>query len=119
MSTIEFPFNALTAIPPFSLPAEDNILRNEAEAGVVLTRKRYTKTRKTFTIKWCGNDADFATAENFFYNSIDSGVKSFHMVVLNVNKVILFDGNVKLVKPYVPTYNGLGTWEFEYTVREE
>ena len=118
MSTIEFPFNHLCPIPSYSLAAEDNLLRNEADAGVVITRKRYTKTRKAFTVKWNGNDNDFATAENFFYNTINSGVDSFYMVIRNVNQNILFKGIVQLTKPYVPTYNGLGTWEFEYSVRE-
>ena len=115
---IEFIFNNKTAFPPYSLPYEDNIIRSNTENGCVHTRKRYTKTRKEFTIKWQGNDDDYEAAEDFYSSALAGGVNSFNLIVLNVFNKVLFSGSVKLTKPYVPTYNGLGTWEFEYSFRE-
>ena len=116
---IEFPFNDRTPVPPFSIPPEDNLLRSKMDAGVIIQRKRYTKARREFTIRWQGTDEDFDKAEEFYYNTLDGGVASFHLIVRNILGKIIFNGNVLLTKPYVPTYNGIGTWEFEYAFVEK
>ena len=116
---IEFIFNNSTPIQNFEIkPSSDSIVTSSIEDGYNVSRKRYTRSIREFTVKWAGTDADFVAAEEFYYNTTSCGSLPFFLQIKNILGFTLFSGNVILSAPYSPSYQGIGTWEFTFQFRE-
>lgn len=48
----DFPTLSIPPIFPIEIEREDNVIRSQSEAGYELTRPRWTRIRKTFTVKY-------------------------------------------------------------------
>ena len=74
-------FPTLTAQPiyPLSQQREDAVIRNSSESGYVLTRPRFTRSRRSFDVVYNGmSSGDFITLEDFYVNSCGNGSAMFN-----------------------------------------
>lgn len=123
MSIPIFPFTDMK--PSFKSDPEDIIIRSFPDAGKVITRKKFTKSRVTlsgviFELYEGPNDDDpkeITVLDTFIENEIGGGSLPF---TLNLN----LDGNIKtypkviLLSQPKSSYVGMSCWDVEITVME-
>ena len=89
MADIVFPTD-LVPQPEYPLPTtrEDNVLRSNVDAGYELSRRRYTRQRKTWELKWTKLAPSFVKVlEDFYDNDTKSGSLNFKWTHPIDNKV--------------------------------
>lgn len=77
MSTINFP-NISPPSYPFKEKIEDNSIRSKFEDGSMQSRKKFTRSRDTFTVTWNnlpGNE--YRILKNFIKNTVNYSAESF------------------------------------------
>jgi hypothetical protein len=63
---------------PLGVTSIASTIRSESEAGYVITRPRYTRTRKRWSLKWAMMSAsDYTSLETFFNETTIGGANSF------------------------------------------
>lgn len=66
---------------PFKIEHEDNSITTKFEDGTVQSRLKFTKSRKTWTLKWNGmKQADYDELENFIVNSAKHQANIFNWI---------------------------------------
>lgn len=64
---------------PFRVEHEDNSITSKFEDGIVQSRLKFTKSRKTWTLKWNGlKQTDYATLEDFIVNDAKHAANAFN-----------------------------------------
>ena len=64
---------------PFKVEHEDNSITSKFEDGTVQSRLKFTKSRKTWTLKWNGmSQTNYNTLENFIVNSAKHAANVFN-----------------------------------------
>lgn len=74
----------------------DPALRSEMESGIILTRPRYTRVRRTWQLTWANmRGADYRTLRNF-YTQMRGGALSFRWTHPREGKVfeVRFQGQM-------------------------
>ena len=77
--------NFPTSIPnpeyPFKVEHEDNSITSKFEDGTVQSRLKFTKSRKTWTLKWNGmKQSHYNTLENFIVNQAKHQANVFNWI---------------------------------------
>ncbi len=63
---------------PLDVENEDNTIRSTMEDGTVVSRRKFTKIRKTFTLTWDAlPNADYETLDDFLRNTAYMGAVPF------------------------------------------
>lgn len=76
-------------LPSYAMDVEieDNTLRTSMEDGTVLTRRKFTRNRRTFTITWNAlPTADYMTLMDFFIAEVYMGVLPFSWTMPETGK---------------------------------
>lgn len=64
---------------PLEKEREDNVLRSNSEFGYVMTRQRYTKARRTYTLEWeAMRKSDYLIFAAFYDDTLKNGSLSFN-----------------------------------------
>ena len=80
MSAISFP-NIQAPTFPYECEYEDNSIISKFEDGTQQSRKKFTKSRRKWTLKWENlSRADYKTLMNFIVNTVSFSALSFQWV---------------------------------------
>ncbi len=110
----DFPTLSRNPSYPFNEEYEDNTIRSPFEAGYEQTRPRYTRMRKTFTLKYeFLMNSDKTTLENFYYQ-MKGGAGSFNWThpITNDTYIVRFAEPLKFENPL------LNYWNVEIKLRQ-
>lgn len=78
MADIYFPESIGNPDYPLQIDFEDTSISSQAEDGTVIARRKFTRSRDTFTVSWSKMPkANFDVLRNFVKNTINFGAKSF------------------------------------------
>ena len=99
--------NFPTSIPnpeyPFKVEHEDNSITSKFEDGTVQSRMKFTKSRKTWTLKWSGlKQNHYNTLENFIVNQVHHQAAIFGWTnpadnVMYQVRCIKFEGELQFI----------------------
>lgn len=99
--------NFPTTIPnpeyPFKVEHEDNSITSRFEDGTVQSRLKFTKSRRTWTLKWNGLKQEYYdTLESFIVNSAKHQANVFYWTIPNTSttvsvRCIKFDSELAFV----------------------
>ena len=77
-TSIIFPADIPNPAYPLKITRENNVIRSSSDAGYTITRRKYTKTRKTYELKWTALKSSLRNMLIDFYDSkTQSGALSF------------------------------------------
>jgi hypothetical protein len=111
-------FPTLTMLPSFPLDEEqeDVTIRTEMEAGYTHTRKRYTRTRITFTVKYDMITTSDKTTLEAFIGTVEQGGFSFSWT----HPQSSVTHTVKFPEGGLPKFSHIITdyWSCEFKVRQ-
>ena len=94
---------AVPIFPSIRLPSgleeetENPVIRSEMESGIVVTRPRYTRLRRTFTLEWTNlSGTDYRTLRAF-YSARKGGGEAFtwRHPKENINLTVRFNGEFR------------------------
>ena len=109
-----FPTLSVNPDYPIKERREDSTLRSDFEGGYEHTRPRYTRTRKSFTLRYKAlPTTDKDTLDNFL-DTVKGGADSF----IWTHPVYNTQHEVRFVKPPEFEYVGYGLWNVELELRE-
>lgn len=78
---MNFPSSIPNPEYPFKVEHEDNSITSKFEDGTVQSRLKFTKSRKTWTLKWNGmKQSHYNILENFIVNSAKHKANVFNWV---------------------------------------
>lgn len=109
-------FPTLSRNPSFPLEeiVEENTIRSNFEAGYELTRPRFTRMRKTFSVKYeLLTNTDKQLIDNF-YVQMKGGSGSFTWT----NPITAVNHTVRFAEPPKFEYTMDGYWNVEIKLRE-
>jgi len=70
--------NIQQPVYPFTTKIKDPSLQSEMENGMVLSRAKFTRVPKIFTLKWTAlSAADYASLRDFYCNTVYGGSLAF------------------------------------------
>ena len=76
---MNFPSSIPNPEYPFKVEHEDNSITSKFEDGSVQSRLKFTKSRKTWTLKWNGmKQTHYDTLENFIVNTAKHAANKFN-----------------------------------------
>jgi hypothetical protein len=74
----QFPSNIQKPVYPFSTKIKNPSLQSEMENGLVISRPKFTRTPRTFTLKWTALPAtDYVVLCDFYMNTVLGGSMAF------------------------------------------
>lgn len=74
---------------PFKIEYEDNSISTKFEDGTVQSRLKFTKSRRTWTIKWNGmKQAYYDTVEDFIVNQAKHQANAFYWTIPATNTTV-------------------------------
>ena len=74
---VQFP-NIQQPVYPFTTKIKDPSLQSEMENGLVISRARFTRVPKSFTLKWTALPAaDYALLRDFYCDTVCGGSLAF------------------------------------------
>lgn len=86
---MNFPSSIPNPEYPFKVEHEDNSITSKFEDGTVQSRLKFTKSRRTWTLKWNGlKQMYFNTLENFIVNSAKHQAVVFNWTIPNTNTTV-------------------------------
>ena len=86
---MNFPSSIPNPEYPFKVEHEDNSITSKFEDGTVQSRLKFTKSRRTWTLKWNGlKQAYYNTLENFIVNSVKHQAVVFNWTIPNTNTTV-------------------------------
>lgn len=86
---MNFPSSIPNPEYPFKVEHEDNSITSKFEDGTVQSRLKFTKSRRTWTLKWNGlKQAYYNTLENFIVNSAKHQAVVFNWTIPNTSTVV-------------------------------
>lgn len=100
---------------PFEPEYEDNSITSQFEDGTVQSRRKFTRSRTTWTLQWNGmKQSDFSVLENFVKNVAHFKANTFNWLNIVDNhtytvRCIEFKSKLKFVD----------YWEVELKLQEE
>ena len=104
---------------------EKNTIESPVEDGYVISRPRYTRVRRTYTVKWDGVNSDYANIDNFYRITTSGGSLPFFITLnfaktdnLEANAQISTNVQVRFTEPPKITYQGMGVWEIRCSFME-
>lgn len=105
---------------PLGIELENNSLMSKFEDGTVQSRKKFTRSRRTFTAKWNGlpND-EYLILENFIRNVVNYSAETFLWV--NPATYAPFEEEtiqVRVVNVGKAEMSVLNRWNVELTLQE-
>ncbi len=81
MSAISFPTNIQAPTYPYECEYEDNSIISKFEDGTQQSRKKFTKSRRKWTLKWENmSREDYKILMNFIVNTVSFSALSFQWV---------------------------------------
>ncbi|HBC74254.1 MAG: hypothetical protein A2008_00685 [Candidatus Wallbacteria bacterium GWC2_49_35] len=92
-TAINWPTSIKNPVYPLSEGSEDGVIRSQFENGVEQTRRRFTRQRKDYTLKWTRMSAtDKSTFDTFYDTTTAAGSLSFNWThpITNVTKEYRF-----------------------------
>lgn len=110
-------FPSLSKKPAYPLEEshEDSVIRSAMDAGYEVTRARFTRSRRTWSLRYrLTPTSDATTLRNFFQNTVKNGSESFTWVhpVFDTSHTVTFK------EPIHFEYVAYGLWNFEFTLQE-
>lgn len=104
--------------PPYDIMWDDNVIRSQTESGHVISRRRYTKNRTSYRLKWEYFTMDeYLLLEDFYNNLTASGSLEFTFLLI-IDSQIRRSLIVQFISPPKCSYVGMGLWEVECNFRE-
>jgi hypothetical protein len=110
-----FPTLSITPNYPLKEDREDAVIRSEMEGGYSITRRRFSRTRRLFTLGYenlVQNDKDLL--DTFFDDTIDGGAIAFDWVEPASSTVVV----VRFTKPPIFSLDFFGD-EYRYSTSIE
>lgn len=94
---------------------EDNSLISEFEDGSQQSRKKFTRSRRTYKLSWDFlSNADYQTLKNFIVNQVSHSALAFNWTNPVTNEVI----EVRCIEFPAWTVNNPGYWSGELKLQE-
>lgn len=94
-TAINWPSSIKNPVYPLDEGSEDGVIRTQFENGVEQTRRRFTRQRKDYTLKWTRMSAtDKSAFDTFFDTTTAAGALSFNWThpITSVTKEYRFVG---------------------------
>ncbi len=99
---------------PLKTTREDNVIRSSFDAGYDQTRRRYTRTRPAYDLKWTAlRTSDYQILAAFFDNTLKDGSLSFiwmHPITKEV-------GEYRFVSPIDASLSAPDLWDVSAKIR--
>lgn len=88
--SIIFPQNIVNPSYPFGIENEDTSLISKFEDGSMQSRRKFTRSRKKFSLKWNKlNQEEFETLNDFIVNVAKFSCNSFEWINPSDNKIYI------------------------------
>lgn len=115
MADIVFPLTTPPKTPSTVTPVS-NTLYSPTESGHVITRNKFTKIRRNFSLTWDCTEAQYTLVWDFYRNTINGGSVPFYLS-FSLGGIVYYV-KVILTEPTQFNYNGMGTWEINVKATE-
>ena len=99
---------------PFKVEHEDNSITSKFEDGTVQSRLKFTKSRRTWTLKWNGlKQVHYDTLENFIVNVAKHQANVFYWTIPATNTTV----SVRCIK-FDSEMAFINNWNVEIQLQE-